>query len=130
VQLPDAASKERTDEVLKKIDGILKETSGLQDWISLGGFSMIDGTNASNAATIFVVMKPWEERTAANETQTAILQHLNQKLSQIQEAIAFTFVPPAIPGLGVSGGFQMQIQDKANVGLDELQHMAKFGQTD
>jgi HAE1 family hydrophobic/amphiphilic exporter-1 len=69
-------------------------------------------------------MKPWEERTAANETQTAILQHLNQKLSQIQEAIAFTFVPPAIPGLGVSGGFQMQIQDKANVGLDELQRMA------
>jgi HAE1 family hydrophobic/amphiphilic exporter-1 len=90
LQLPDAASKERTDEVLKKIDGILKETPGLQDWISLGGFSMIDGTNASNAATIFVVMKPWEERTAANETQAAILQHLNQKLSQIQEAIAFT----------------------------------------
>jgi len=124
VQLPDAASKERTDEVLKKIDDILKETPGLKDWISLGGFSMIDGTNASNAATVFVVMKPWEERTAANETQEAILQHLNQKLSQIQEAIVFTFVPPAIPGLGVSGGFQMQIQDRGNAGLGELQRMA------
>ncbi|RLA21722.1 MAG: hydrophobe/amphiphile efflux-1 family RND transporter [Gammaproteobacteria bacterium] len=124
VQLPDAASKERTDEVLRKIDDILKETLGVRDWISLGGFSMIDGTNASNAATVFVVMKPWEERTAENETQEAILQHLNQKLSQIQEAIVFTFVPPAIPGLGVSGGFQMQIQDRGNAGLDELQRMA------
>lgn len=124
VQLPDAASKQRTDEVLKKIDEVLKETPGLKDWISLGGFSMIDGTNASNAATIFVVMKPWEERTADNETQAAILQHLNRKFSQIQEGIVFTFVPPAIPGLGVSGGFQMQIQDKGNIGLDELQRMA------
>lgn len=124
VQLPDAASKERTDQVLQQINSILETTPGLQDWVSLGGFSMIDGTNASNAATIFVVMKPWEERTGENQTQEAILQHLNQKFSEIQEAIVFTFVPPAIPGLGVSGGFQMQIQDKGNVGLDELQRMA------
>ena len=124
VQLPDAASKQRTDEVLQQINTILEATPGLQDWVSLGGFSMIDGTNASNAATIFVVMKPWEERTAENETQEAILQHLNKNFSRIQEAIVFTFVPPAIPGLGVSGGFQMQIQDKGNVGLDELQRMA------
>jgi len=124
VQLPDAASKERTDEVLQQINEILEATPGLQDWVSLGGFSMIDGTNASNAATIFVVMKPWDERTAENETQEAILKHLNQKFRAIQEAIVFTFVPPAIPGLGVSGGFQMQIQDKGNVGLDELQRMA------
>ena len=123
VQLPDAASKERTDEVLQQINEILEATPGLQDWVSLGGFSMIDGTNSSNAATIFVVMKPWDERTAENETQEAILQHLNKSFSKIQEAIVFTFVPPAIPGLGVSGGFQMQIQDKGNVGLDELQRM-------
>ncbi|NOQ63478.1 MAG: multidrug efflux RND transporter permease subunit [Methyloprofundus sp.] len=123
IQLPDAASKQRTDEVLAKLDSILEKTPGVKDWISLGGFSMIDGTNASNAATIFVVMKPWEERTAENETQAAILQHLNQSLSKIQEANIFTFVPPAIPGLGVSGGFQMQVQDKGNVGLDELQRM-------
>ncbi len=124
IQLPDAASKQRTDEVLTHIDSILKTTPGLQDWISLGGFSMIDGTNSSNAATIFVVMKPWEERTAENETQDAILQHLNTRFRQIQEAIVFAFIPPAIPGLGVAGGFQMQIQDKGGVGLDELQRMA------
>ncbi|MDF1584585.1 MAG: efflux RND transporter permease subunit, partial [Methyloprofundus sp.] len=123
VQLPNAASKERTEEVLNKIDAILKEAPGVQDWISLGGFSAIDGTNASNAASIYVVMKPWDERTAENETQAAILQHLNAKFSQIQEAIVVTFIPPAIPGLGVAGGFQMQVQDKGNVGLDELQLM-------
>lgn len=130
VQLPDAASQQRTTEVLKKIDTILEKTPGVKDWVSLGGFSMIDGTNASNAATIFVVMKPWEERTAENETQEAILKHLNRSFSQIQEAIVFSFVPPAIPGLGVSGGFQMQIQDKGNVGLNELQRMANEMITD
>ncbi|MCK5662517.1 MAG: efflux RND transporter permease subunit, partial [Thiotrichaceae bacterium] len=130
IQLPDASSQQRTGEVLKKIDSILKQTPGVKDWVSLGGFSMIDGTNASNAATIFVVMKPWEERTAENETQEAILKHLNKNFSQIQEAIVFAFVPPAIPGLGVSGGFQMQIQDKGNVGLNELQRMANEMITD
>jgi HAE1 family hydrophobic/amphiphilic exporter-1 len=130
VQLPDAASKQRTDEVLKKIDTILEKIPGVKDWVSLGGFSMIDGTNASNAATIFVVMKPWEERTGENETQHAILQQLNKKFNQIQEAIVFSFAPPAIPGLGVAGGFQMQIQDKGGVGLDELQRMANEMITD
>ena len=124
IQLPDAASQERTNAVLKKIDAILEQTPGVADWVSLGGFSMIDGTNASNSATIFVVMKPWDERTGDNESQKAILARLNQDFSKIQEAIAFVFAPPAIPGLGVAGGFQMQLQDKGGVGLNELQRMA------
>jgi hydrophobe/amphiphile efflux-1 (HAE1) family protein len=124
IQLPDAASQQRTDAVLKKIDAILEQTPGIADWVSLGGFSMIDGTNASNAATIFIVMKPWEERTDDSQSQEAILANLNQKFSKIQDAIAFVFAPPAIPGLGVAGGFQMQLQDKGGVGLNELQRMA------
>ena len=124
IQLPDAASKQRTDELLLEVNKVLEEIPGIQDWISLGGFSLIDGTNSSNAATIFVVMNPWDERTAENETQEAILKQLNQRFRTIQEAKVFTFVPPAIPGLGVSGGFQMQIQDKGGVGLNELQRMA------
>jgi hydrophobic/amphiphilic exporter-1 (mainly G- bacteria), HAE1 family len=124
IQLPDAASQQRTDAVLKKIDAILEQTPGIADWVSLGGFSMIDGTNASNAATIFIVMKPWEERTDDSQSQEAILANLNLKFSKIQDAIAFVFAPPAIPGLGVAGGFQMQLQDKGGVGLNELQRMA------
>jgi len=124
IQLPDAASQQRTNAVLKKIDRILENTPGINDWVSLGGFSLLDGTNASNAATIYIIMKPWEERTDSETSQDAILAHLNREFSHIQEAIAFAFAPPAISGLGVAGGFQMQLQDKGAVGMGELQRMA------
>jgi hydrophobe/amphiphile efflux-1 (HAE1) family protein len=123
VQLPNAASLERTQEVLDKIDTILKKTPGIQNWVSLGGFSLIDGTNASNAATIFIVTAPWAERTDPGLSQDAILTHLQQQFFQIREAMIFTFPPPAISGLGVAGGFQMQLQDRADVGLEALQKM-------
>ena len=123
IQLPSAASLERTQEVLGKLDTILKKTPGVQDWVSLGGYSLIDGTNASNAATVFIVMTPWEERTDPSLSQQAILANLQRQLFQIQEAVAFAFPPPAISGLGSTGGFQMQLQDRADVGLEELQKM-------
>jgi HAE1 family hydrophobic/amphiphilic exporter-1 len=123
VQLPEAASLERTQEVIEKIDGILEQTPGVWEWIALGGFSVIDGTNASNSATLWVVMDPWDERTEPSLSQEAILANLQRQFSQIQEAIVFAFPPPAINGLGVSGGFQMQLQDRGDVGLQELQQM-------
>jgi HAE1 family hydrophobic/amphiphilic exporter-1 len=125
VQLPDAASLERTGEVLDQIDVILKGTPGVDNWVSLGGFSLIDGTNASNAATVFVVMKPWDERTTPELSQEAILAHLQRSLFGIKEAIAFVFPPPGIPGLGVAGGFQMQVQDRGDAGLPELGQMVR-----
>ena len=125
IQLPNAASLERTQEVLTKIDRILEETPGIQKWVSLGGYSMIDGTNASNSATVFIIMSPWDERTDPGLSQEAILTGLQRKLFQIQEAIAFAFPPPAITGLGVVGGFQMQLQDRADVGLEELEKMVR-----
>ncbi len=123
VQLPDAASQERTDAVLKRIDGILEKTAGVKDWVSLGGYSLIDATNATNAATIFITITPWDERSDPSLRQEAIMGAIQAQLFQIQEAIAFVFTPPAIPGLGVAGGFQMQLQDRADVGLPELQKM-------
>ena len=123
IQLPDAASLERSRAVLDRIDGILKKTPGIQDWVSLGGYSLIDGTNASNMATVFIIMKPWEERTSPDLSMAAILANLQRQFFQIQEAIVFAFPPPAIPGLGVAGGFQMQLEDRGGVGLAELQQM-------
>jgi HAE1 family hydrophobic/amphiphilic exporter-1 len=123
IQLPDAASLERSQAVLDRIDGILKKTPGIQDWVSLGGYSLIDGTNASNMATVFIIMKPWEERTSPDLSMAAILANLQRQFFQIQEAIVFAFPPPAIPGLGVAGGFQMQLEDRGGVGLAELQQM-------
>jgi HAE1 family hydrophobic/amphiphilic exporter-1 len=125
VQLPDAASLERTQEVLEQIDGILETMPGVDTWVSLGGYSLIDGTNASNAATIFVVMDPWDERSDPSLRQEAILGNLQRQLFQIQEAIAFAFPPPAITGLGVAGGFQIQLQDRGGIGLPELQKMTQ-----
>jgi len=123
IQLPNAASLERTQEVLDQVDTMLEQTPGIREWVSLGGFSLIDGTNASNAATVFIVMDPWEERTDPSLSQEAILANLQRQLFQIREAVAFAFPPPAINGLGNTGGFQMQLQDRADVGLEELQKM-------
>jgi HAE1 family hydrophobic/amphiphilic exporter-1 len=123
VQLPNAASLERTREVMRKVDGILENTPGVREWVTFGGYSLIDSAAASNAATFFVILEPWDERTDPGETQEAILGHLQREFFELQEAIVFAFPPPAIPGLGVSGGFQMQLQDKGDVGLEELQKM-------
>ncbi len=125
VQLPDAASQERTGEVLDKIDGVLKETAGVENWVIFGGFNMIDGTNASNMAIVFVTLIPWDERQDPSLKQEAIMTNLQGQLNQIQESIVFAFLPPAIPGLGVSGGFQMQLQDRGGVGLQELNAMLR-----
>ena len=124
-QLPNASALERTTAVLDRIDTILADMPGVADWVSLGGYSVIDGTNASNAATVFVTMTPWDERQDPELSQAAILGRLQGELAQIQEAIAFAFPPPAIPGLGVAGGFQMQLQDRGALGLQELQRMSQ-----
>jgi len=120
VQLPDGASLGRTEQVLEQIDGILEAVPGVKDWVSLGGFSLIDGTNASNAAIVFITMDPWDERTDPALSQDAILANLQRQLFAIQEAVVFAFPPPAISGLGVAGGFQFQLQDRGGVGLSEL----------
>jgi HAE1 family hydrophobic/amphiphilic exporter-1 len=125
VQLPNAASQERTNAVLDQIDGILKETEGVADWIVLGGYSLIDGTNASNAAAVWVTMDPWDARTEPHLEQEAILANLQGQFSRIQESIIYGFLPPSIPGLGVAGGFQMQLEDRGGVGLRELDVMVR-----
>jgi HAE1 family hydrophobic/amphiphilic exporter-1 len=125
VQLQDAASLERTQEVLNQIDAILEDTPGVEDWVSLGGYSLIDATNASNAGAVFIIMAPYEERTDPSLSQEGILASLQPRFRDIQEAVVFAFPPPAIQGLGVAGGFQMQLQDRGDVGLQELQRMTQ-----
>jgi HAE1 family hydrophobic/amphiphilic exporter-1 len=125
IQLPDGASLGRTERVLEQIDDILKATPGVRDWVSLGGFSVIDGTNASNGATVWIMMEPWDERTDPALSQAAILANLQSQFSGIQEAIVFAFPPPAISGLGAAGGFQFQLQDRGAIGLVELDKMSQ-----
>ena len=126
VQLPDAASQERTNEVLDKIDAILKQTNGVADWVIFGGFNLIDGTASSNTAIVFVTLAPWDERNEPALRQEAILAGLQgQFFVRIPESIVYVFLPPAISGLGVAGGFQLQIEDRGGIGLEELNAMVR-----
>jgi len=123
-QLPDAASLERTGEVADRMAEVFATTPGISDAVVITGYSILDGSSLSNAATAFVVMDPWEDRKDASLSQEAIVANVRRRLGEIHESISFAFVPPAINGLGVSGGFQMQIQDRTGVGFDILQEVA------
>jgi HAE1 family hydrophobic/amphiphilic exporter-1 len=123
VQLPDAAAQERTGEVLDKIDEVVAQTEGVADWVIFGGFNLIDGTASSNTAIVFVTLSPWEERKDPSLKQEAILAKLQGQFQAIQESILYAFLPPAINGLGVAGGFQFQLEDRGGIGLQELNVM-------
>ena len=121
VQLPDAASQQRTRAVMKRIDTLLTDTPGVANWITIGGLSLLDFSSAPNTGTLFVTLDPWTERLRHGLTLEAVLTDMRRKLSAIQECIVLPFPPPSIRGLGVRGGFQMQLEDRADVGLSELQ---------
>jgi hydrophobic/amphiphilic exporter-1 (mainly G- bacteria), HAE1 family len=124
IQLPDAASQERTRAVVDTVSGILKKTPGVASWFMIGGQSILDSSVASNAAAMYITYTPWSERTGRpGLSQDEIIASLMSQLQQVHEATIFAFPPPAIMGLGVAGGFQMQIEDRANVGLNELQQV-------
>jgi HAE1 family hydrophobic/amphiphilic exporter-1 len=125
VQLPDSASQERTNAVLDQVDAVLKNAQGIKDWVTLGGFSVIDGANLPNMAVFFVTFLSWEERETPELKQEAILASVQRGVSQIEEAIVYPFLPPPVDGLGVGNGFQMQLEDRGGVGLQELSKMAE-----
>ena len=124
VQLPDGASLERTDEVVKKAQQIIQSTPGAGHIIGVAGFSGATFTAASNAATLFVPFKPFDERLAQGLTADAVVGEMQKRLFAIQEGFAFVIKPPTIQGLGQGGGFKMQVQDRGGVGLAALEQAA------
>ena len=125
LQLPDAASQPRMAATVEQINRIIADTPGVADWNTVGGNSVLDGTTASNAATFYIVFKPWEERGDASLSQEAIVGNLRRRLGALQDGITFVFPPPSIRGLGVTGGFQMQLEDRGGVGLQQLAQMTQ-----
>ncbi|SFJ66778.1 efflux RND transporter permease subunit [Planctomicrobium piriforme] len=121
VQLPDAASQQRTREVMSKIDDMLAKVPGISDWITIGGLSLLDNSSASNAGTVFVTFESFEEREKKHLPLEKILGDITVGLGGIQDAFSFAFPPPAIRGLGVRGGFEMEVEDRGGVGLEQLQ---------
>ncbi len=113
LQLPNAASLQRTDAVAKKIEDALAKTPGVQYTTSVVGFSLLSFVRTSYNGFFFVTLKPWDERKSRAVQFQEIKQRINRELSQIPEGIAFSFSPPAIPGVGTSGGFTFALEDRA-----------------
>jgi HAE1 family hydrophobic/amphiphilic exporter-1 len=122
VQLPDAASLERTDQVLRKVEDILSKTEGVRYHTSIGGFSLLNRISASYQGFFFMSFQPWGERKSSELHAQAIIAKINGALAtQVPEAIAFAFMPPSIPGLGSAGGFSFWLQDRSGGSVEFLQ---------
>ena len=128
VQLPSAASLERTDVVTRKIEKILSEIAGIQDTATITGFNFITRVAASYNAFYFVSLKPWRERERPELEARELVNRVNGRLfSEVTEAVAFAFMPPAVPGLGNAGGFSLWLQDRSGGDITLLdQNVQKF----
>jgi hydrophobic/amphiphilic exporter-1 (mainly G- bacteria), HAE1 family len=125
IQLPPAASLERTEQVSQKVENILKQTEGVQYTTAINGFSLLNRVSASYNGFFFVSLQPWSER---KQTAQEIVKGVNVRLAnEVPEAITFLFSPPAIPGLGNSGGFSLWLQDRSGGSVEFLdQNLQKF----
>ncbi|MFL5898979.1 MAG: efflux RND transporter permease subunit, partial [Solirubrobacterales bacterium] len=119
-QLPDAATLDRTTEVVRKMAEIGLKQPGISGAVQFPGLSINGFVNASNAGIIFFVLSPFEERKTKELYGTAIAGALNQKFGSIQDAFVAVFPPPPVMGLGTVGGFKMEIEDRAGLGEAEL----------
>ena len=122
VQLPPASSLERTEAVGREINEILNSYPEVKNYIGISGFSVMGGGEQSNSGTYFVILKNWDERKGKEHTAQSVVNRFNAQAYGIQEAEVFAMVPPAIPGLGATGGLQLQVEDRNNLGATEMQH--------
>jgi len=113
LQLPNAASLQRTDEVARKVENVLAHSPGVLHTTSIVGFSLLSLVRTSYNAFFFVTLKDWKDRESREEQFQVIKQRLNGELSKLPEGVAFDFSPPAIPGVGTSGGFTFVLEDRA-----------------
>jgi HAE1 family hydrophobic/amphiphilic exporter-1 len=113
VQLPDAASLQRTGATVSQMEKIILATPGVEYCTSVSGYSMLSGVTNTYSGFFFITLKPWEERKKPEEKYEAIMTHLNQEFAKLPQGVAFAFSPPAIPGIGTSGGVTMVIEDRS-----------------
>jgi hydrophobic/amphiphilic exporter-1 (mainly G- bacteria), HAE1 family len=128
ILLPEAASLERTEAFLQKVNNIIKSTDGIDNFMSISGFSILDNAAIPNAAFSIATFKHWDERK--DRHQSAIIREFNLKFSQLQDGIAMAFPMPSLPGVGMSGGLVMMLQDRGGVGMNTLQQVATEFMTD
>jgi len=119
-QLPDAASLERTEQVIRKMSDIAKEIPGVDASVAFPGLSINGFTNAPNAGIVFTTLKPFHERTDPSQSGAAIAAEINKRMGAVQDAFVMVFPPPPVNGLGTTGGFKLMIEDRNNAGYDAL----------
>ncbi|MCU1738301.1 MULTISPECIES: efflux RND transporter permease subunit [Pseudomonas] len=119
-QLPDAASLDRTEDVIKRMSDLALKQPGVESAVAFPGLSINGFTNSPNAGIVFVTLKPFDQRKDPSQSAGAIAGALNGKFAGIQEAYMAIFPPPPVQGLGTIGGFRLQIEDRGNLGYDEL----------
>jgi HAE1 family hydrophobic/amphiphilic exporter-1 len=120
VQLPEGASLQRSDEILKQVEGIVLSTEGVRSGLGLAGLNILNTLNFPNSAMMFVGLDPWEERKDPALHAKAIAQGWNKKFAAIPGARVMAFGPPPLPGYGNVSGFTMQLQDRSGGSVDQL----------
>jgi len=120
VELPEGASLQRTDEVLKQVEAVVGNTEGVRSALGLAGMNILNSLNFPNAALMFVGLKDWEERKAPELHASAIAREWNKEFYAIPGARVFAFGPPPLPGYGNVSGFTMQLQDRSGGSVEQL----------
>jgi len=120
VQLPNAASLQRTDAIMREAEEILKKTPGVKYYSSVVGYSMLSSVQNTYSGFFFITLEEWAKRKKPEEKYEAIMGHINQEMRKINGAIGFAFSPPAIPGIGTSGGVTFILEDRAGKDIEFL----------
>jgi multidrug efflux pump len=124
-QLPDAATLDRSEDVIRRMTDIALDQPGVANAIAFPGLSINGFTNSSNSGIVFVTLKPFEERKTPDLSAGAITMQLNQKFGSIQDAFIAMFPPPPVQGLGTTGGFKLQLEDRNGLGFRALDDATK-----
>jgi HAE1 family hydrophobic/amphiphilic exporter-1 len=125
LQLPEAASLQRTTAACKKVSDILQSIPGVQSVTSIAGFSLLSDVNTTYSGFFFITLKPWEKRTSLQEHLRQIMANTDEALRKVPDGIAFAFPPPSIPGIGASGGVVAVLEDLAGMPVDFLAQQTK-----
>ncbi|RZL09426.1 MAG: efflux RND transporter permease subunit [Rubrivivax sp.] len=124
-QLPDGATLDRTDEVVRRMGEIMKKNPNIEGTLSFPGLSINGFTNSSNSGIAFAMLKPFDERKGKDQSGAAVAAQLNAEFAQIKDAFIVMFAPPPVAGLGTTGGFKLQIEDRASLGYEALDAATK-----
>ncbi|SPD75591.1 Efflux pump membrane transporter BepG [uncultured Desulfobacterium sp.] len=120
LQLPDAASLQRTEAACEEAEKLIMNTPGVEYCTTVTGYSMLSGVTNTYSGFFFITLKPWDERKEPQEQYQAIMMSLNQRLKQLPQGIAFAFSPPAIQGIGTAGGVTFLLEDRAGKDISFL----------